>query len=130
MVDARDALSIGVEATTMFTLSGDVDMATAPHVDAALAPAVRRGGAIILDVSDVAFMDSSGIHVIVRALEALPSGCITLHGVRGPVARLLELTRLADVPGLHVETCSAERNSVRDRDVGWQRGSSVGAAAS
>jgi anti-sigma B factor antagonist len=51
---------------------GDVDVHTAPKLTAALDAAMREGrGAFVVDLCDVAFLDSSGVSVLVRARAVL-----------------------------------------------------------
>jgi anti-anti-sigma regulatory factor len=55
----------------------------------------------------VSFMDSSGIHALCMAAAALGDrGCIILHGVDGPVDKVLRLTAADSVPNIHVIGCS------------------------
>lgn len=91
----------------MFFLHGEIDMATAPSMREAIADAVDKGGLITLDVSDVTFMDSMGIHGILQALDRLPSGCIILHGVHGGLQRVIDLTGLDHAEHLHITPCRA-----------------------
>jgi anti-anti-sigma factor len=53
---------------TSIALSGELDMATAPILVEQLTALERHGArAIILDLRDVRFIDSSGLHALVRA---------------------------------------------------------------
>lgn len=52
------------------TVSGEVDLATSPDLDAAIITALESGTeAVTIDLTDVSFMDSSGLGVVVRALK-------------------------------------------------------------
>lgn len=54
----------------VITVSGEVDLATSPDLDAAIIAALESGsGSIVVDLTDVSFMDSSGLGVIVRGLK-------------------------------------------------------------
>ena len=54
----------------LITVSGEVDLATSPDLDVAIIAAIDAGAAsVVIDLSDVSFMDSSGLGVIVRALK-------------------------------------------------------------
>ena len=74
------------------------------RLDAAVAPAFKQdmtqlvdGGVnrIILDLSQVQFMDSSGLGVLVTLLKKVGSrGDLIIAGVRGIVADLFKLTRM------------------------------------
>jgi anti-anti-sigma factor len=89
----------------MFFLSGELDLATLPLMETAIAPAVAKGGPITLDLSDLKFIDSSGVGSIIRNVRDLPSGCIILHGVRNAVQRILELMGVKS-ENLHVIPCT------------------------
>jgi anti-sigma B factor antagonist len=94
-----------VGAPGLLMLSGELDMATRPVLDQAIAQAVAQGGVIVLDVSAVTFMDSTGIHAILDTVLARASGCTILHGVHGSVARVLEVSGLGSDPRLHIVEC-------------------------
>jgi anti-sigma B factor antagonist len=54
----------------VLTVSGEVDLATSPEVDAAIIGAIESGtSSVVIDLTDVSFMDSSGLGVIVRGLK-------------------------------------------------------------
>jgi anti-anti-sigma factor len=90
------------ETTTsagVLQLSGDLDLASA----AATARRVRRylgqlpaGADPIIDLSAVTFLDSQGIHALVRASEE-HGGPVQLRGVPPLILRTLELAGLESV---------------------------------
>ncbi len=90
------------------TLSGEIDLATARGVSAALEPWVRAGGPVIVDVSEVTFMDSTGLHALIKAAKGLGErGCIIIHGAYGPVWTVLQLSQLDErVENMHFIECS------------------------
>jgi anti-sigma B factor antagonist len=54
----------------LITVSGEVDLATSPELDTAIIAAIDSGAtSVVIDLTDVSFMDSSGLGVIVRALK-------------------------------------------------------------
>lgn len=54
----------------LITVSGEVDLATSPDLDVAIIAAIDSGtSSVVIDLTDVSFMDSSGLGVIVRALK-------------------------------------------------------------
>ena len=54
----------------LITVSGEVDLATSPQLDTAVIAAIDSGAtSVVIDLTDVSFMDSSGLGVIVRALK-------------------------------------------------------------
>ena len=81
-------------------VSGDLDLSTAPKLWSALEPAIEQGAqTLVLDISGVGFLDSSGISVIVRALKILREADRSFV-VRSPQAqarKVLEVTGLIGV---------------------------------
>jgi anti-sigma B factor antagonist len=50
--------------------SGEVDLASSPELDIAIIAAIKSGSSsLVIDLTDVSFMDSSGLGVIVRGLK-------------------------------------------------------------
>ena len=75
--------------------SGELDLATVPDLEGHLAPFEGDGiTAIMLDLRELTFIDSAGIHAIVRARERAVTGGhrLILVGVRPFARRLFELT--------------------------------------
>ncbi len=89
-----------------FFLQGELDLATVPLLDIAIADAVAQGGPITLDLSHMTFIDSTGLKSILKAVKALPSGCIILHGVHDGIQRILEITGVDLAANLHVIPCT------------------------
>jgi anti-sigma B factor antagonist len=53
-------------------VSGEVDLATAPALEAALHDAIAApAGRVVLDCAGLTFMDSSGLRVLIEAKRAL-----------------------------------------------------------
>ena len=75
-------------------IAGDLDIATAPKLRACLRE--FTGEHVTLDFSDVTFLDSTGISVLVAAHKKtfLSGGSIVLHGVQPAQRRLMEITGL------------------------------------
>ncbi|MFC0051858.1 STAS domain-containing protein [Streptomyces actinomycinicus] len=105
-----DRLSVtraSVDGVTVVTVSGEADHHTSTLLRQALIPGDPAAGErTVADFSGVAFMDSSGINVLIAAHQAHgPAGWLRLAGVRRPVLRTLEivgLTTLIDCyPSVH-----------------------------
>jgi anti-sigma B factor antagonist/stage II sporulation protein AA (anti-sigma F factor antagonist) len=78
--------------------TGELDIATAPRLERALAERVAPGERLVLDLGDLQFIDSTGLRVIVRAVEtARQRGC-DLRLRHGPpaVRRVFELSGVGD----------------------------------
>ena len=83
---------------TLVTVMGEVDVGTAPEFEEELAKAVDRGlgDGLVIDLSNVTFIDSTGLNALVRALERqrLAGGSLALVSADSRVAMMLEVTRL------------------------------------
>lgn len=101
-----DGFSVTSNGPSMFALHGELDMSTRPVLDEAIAYAVAAGGPLVLDLSELTFMDSTGIHAVVQALHSMPSGCLLLHGVHGVIEKVLDIAGIAAMPRLHVIRCT------------------------
>jgi len=81
-------------------ISGDLDMSTGPALERRLAALVDQGPAdVVLDLSRVSFIDSSGLSVLVVTLKRLRSrqGTLRLAGCQSHVQTVLDLTALSRV---------------------------------
>jgi anti-sigma B factor antagonist len=85
------------DGTVVLGLAGELDLATAGSVEAAVARA-RAGGLarLVLDLRELAFLDSTGIQEILRADLASREEHFELVIIRGPraVERLFSLLEL------------------------------------
>jgi anti-anti-sigma factor len=93
-LDIQDAMR--TDSEVVIVLSGELDMSTIPavsqHVDTQLRPTVS---ALTLDLSDIAFMDSSGLRLLIELNDRAQREAwrLTLIGPRNPAAALvLEIT--------------------------------------
>lgn len=96
-----------VPGATVLSVSGEIDLHTAPGLRAALEPAVQaareQGTAVVVDLSAVSFLDSTGLGELVGAHKALAGSGDRLHvvAVGDRVPRLLALTGLTEVLAVH-----------------------------
>ena len=82
------------EATTVLTIRGELDLDTIPELSAAAFPAAdtARGG-LVVDLTDVSFLSSSAITVLVRVCDRLPDASrMALVAVDGVVTRPVQLS--------------------------------------
>lgn len=80
--------------TAIVRVVGEIDVATSPRITDAVHDAVSRGATqLVLDLSGVTFMDSSGIAALIATRSAAP---VVLRSPSDTVARLLAVTGLAD----------------------------------
>ncbi len=85
-------------STRVVSVEGEIDLATAPTVAAALAARESAERALVLDLRDTAFLDSSGIRVLVEAHRAAARDGIPFTVVPGHagIRELLETTGVAE----------------------------------
>jgi anti-sigma B factor antagonist len=81
------------DGVAVFNLHGECDMHTAPYARLEITPVLSEGGRVVVNLQDVAFMDSAGYGMLVGlariarendaglAVAAPPSG-IVLSGLR------------------------------------------------
>ena len=114
----RRTVSLGVQAipaSPALVLAGELDIAGADMVREAMASALERGGTVIVDLTNLHFMDSSGVKVLLDAAKQLDGrGCLLLHGVHDPVARLLELIHISAIGNIHVIGCDVDPFLIHD----------------
>jgi anti-sigma B factor antagonist len=86
--------------TAVVAVHGDVDLYTAPRlwetIDAATTEIPRE---LVLDLTDVRFLDSSGLNVLIRAHKRLRpvAGTVVIRGAKDQVSMALEVTKLNTV---------------------------------
>lgn len=98
--------SNGADRITV-TVRGDVDLGTVDALGQALDQATREGGQVVIDMTDVTFLDSTGVRVLVEAYRSAQrhGGVLYVRGARHWVARVLEVTgvaRLLSMPNADV----------------------------
>lgn len=78
---------------------GRLDAAVATAFKDRMRQAIAQGGSpVVLDLSRVDFMDSSGLGALISVLKAMPQGRrLELQGLRPNVERVLRLTRMDSV---------------------------------
>jgi anti-sigma B factor antagonist len=103
--------------TLVFKLRGSLDLATAPTVRAALSEATDKGGHdLIVDLTQLEFLDSTGLGVLIGAHRraAEHGGSLRLIASDGPISRLLNITGLITVFAVYhtLEDARADRGRV------------------
>jgi anti-anti-sigma factor len=76
----------------VLSFKGELDIATAATAEQALTADVD-----VLDLSELEFMDSSGVKVLLRACHARAQERLRVRGVRHGVRRILEMTGVGDL---------------------------------
>ena len=85
-----------IEGATVVALSGEVDLRHSPTLRKALMEMMFDHRAVVVDLSAVTYVDSSGIAGLVEAYQmARKNGTrFTLAAISDPVRRVLQLARL------------------------------------
>lgn len=80
---------------TLVRLVGELDLAGAPALSEAVSRATEDGGGrpLVLDMSDVSFIDSTGVRTLLEAAQSV-GGSLALLSPSTAVTRVLDLTRL------------------------------------
>jgi len=95
-----DPFTIGIRRvaeTTTVVLTGELDAATLPELTAAL-PEPDAGTALVFDLRGLAFMDSTGIRLLMNLdIRSRSEGwTLAVVNTAGPVQRVLDLCRIPD----------------------------------
>ena len=83
----------------IIVLRGDIDLETSPQVRTALLNCVGLKGTVIVDLTEVSYIDSSGVASLVEAYQHARKGQtrFALAAVSEAAMRVLELARLDKV---------------------------------
>lgn len=115
MTSAQPYLTIEVtsapEARTV-VLTGEADLLGAPKIEAALKDAcAEKPGLVVIDLRNLTFIDSSGLHVLMTGHEHCVAQGHELRVIPGPanVQRLFEITGME---GILPFTDAADLNTV------------------
>ncbi len=82
---------------------GEVDLSNAPQLGRLLLGAAQAGGDVTLDLSEVAFVDSTGIQVLLKAAKRIEGhGRIVLYRPGTLVLNVLRLIKADLMPGLQI----------------------------
>ena len=95
--------------TTIVALSGDVDLDSSPQLRTVLLESVREKREILVEMSAVSYIDSSGIASLVEAYQTArrASTSFALVAVSDAAMRVLELARLDQVFSIHASVTDA-----------------------
>jgi len=98
------------DGVALVRVSGEIDMFTSPNLRDALLPFfIPKTQAIVVDLSDVSFMDSSGIATLVEGLQwsRKQKGRFILAGLGQTVINALSLTKLDKVFSIEPDVATA-----------------------
>jgi anti-anti-sigma factor len=85
-----------------WSISGEIDASTVPHLVDAFERLPEHDGAVVLDLQDVSFIDSSGLRVLISLVERAGEGgrAVEITNPSNSVVRLLEITGLSTMFGI------------------------------
>lgn len=89
---------------TVLTVAGELDVHTAPELESTLGPLTRlAGAAVVVDLTAVKFIDSTGLGVLVTGLKHVREhdGSLDVVATTPRVLRVFSLTGLDAVIPLH-----------------------------
>ena len=90
-----------LDGSVVVALTGEIDLAAAPHLRAVLEAAVAASNRVIVDCDQLTFIDSCGMRELVLASNALTGrGSVTLRNVRGTPLKAFTVSGLAGVLGV------------------------------
>jgi anti-sigma B factor antagonist len=95
-----DVTTVGDDQIQLFGLGGTLDIATSPTLRAALLEAADRSNhEIVVDLTQLEFLDSTGLGALIGAHKraAEHGGSVRLVAHEGQILRLLRITGLLDV---------------------------------
>lgn len=90
----------GVRGCAVVVASGEIDLSTSSALREALTTAAESSDRVVLDLTRVSFLDSTGMGVMVGALNqqrCREEEALCLVGPVAMVRRVLEITRLSDL---------------------------------
>jgi anti-sigma B factor antagonist len=90
--------------TTVIAVEGEIHVSTAPEFSGVLAESLASGRtALVLDLTGVTFIDSTGLSVLLNALRRITraGGAMALVCSNPTVLRLFEITKLDSTFAIH-----------------------------
>lgn len=98
-------------AAALFIVEGQVDMHTSPELRSQLRGALgEKANPVVVDLSLVSFIDSSGLATLIEALQATGKygGRLRLCGLSPEVRNLFELSKLTSI----FELCETREEAI------------------
>jgi anti-sigma B factor antagonist len=94
------------DRTAVISVEGEIHVSTAPEFSGVLAATIEAGRTfLVLDLSGVMFIDSTGLSVLLNALRRVTraGGAIALVCQSPTVLRLFEITKLDTTFAIHAD---------------------------
>ncbi len=100
MTDATDIATAAQDGALVVTVRGELDLYTAPDLRARMLKAIADGAtAVVLDLRETTFMDSTALGVIIAAMKALRAqgGRLVLVNDSRSISKTLAITGLDEL---------------------------------
>ncbi len=98
---SREGLEICIsreETKLTVALKGGLDSRTSPELEYELSPLFRGVTEFVADFSDVDYISSAGIRVLLKAMQAMElRGKMTIKNPNSEVREVLEITGFSDI---------------------------------
>jgi anti-sigma B factor antagonist len=96
-VNRQTSLEVEEVSPQELWVAGELDHTTADRFDQAVRPVIVGTGPLVLDLSRVRFLDSSGVRSLVKLGLSMQGRALVLREPSPPVMRVLQMTRLDEV---------------------------------
>jgi anti-anti-sigma factor len=111
------ALSVRVEdtaeGTSIVAIAGELDLSTIPRMQAPLLEQIGQRSAVLVDLSGLSFIDSSGIGILIQALRSADGTPVhILIAIDSQVDRVFRITGISDALPVFTD---------RERALTWAR---------
>jgi anti-sigma B factor antagonist len=98
MTQSFDVRVVNCDGHALVVGRGEIDMGSGPALRDALFAAQNEAADVIVDLSDVTFMDSTGINALIGAYRRRPTdGSLIVVGANSPVRRVFEITGFSEL---------------------------------
>ena len=102
-----ESLVVSVESKKpgIVRLVGEIDMHTVPRLEAAFGEVLSAGAPVSVDMADVTFIDSSGLHLLTRVASSLNgTGPLSLVNVSPHVLRVMQIVGMDALPSIELRS--------------------------
>lgn len=98
------------DGVTVISLAGEIDLKSSPQARAQILALLAEGHQLLVDLSDTAYIDSSGVASLVEGLQAAQQrgALFGLVSVSKAARQVLELARLDTVFTIHANVAAAQ----------------------
>ncbi|SDL76215.1 STAS domain-containing protein [Nonomuraea jiangxiensis] len=96
-------------AGVLITVTGEIDKTNTEQLETQIGLSHRHGQPLVLDLSGTTFMDSRGLHLLLRLHARLCEQAMSLHlaAVHSTPARLMSITGVDDLFAVHPTPAAA-----------------------